>query len=64
MEVIVKFVVKTIWLTTFLSLSFTSSPTHAQKLQQVRIALSTPTPHMTPLWVGRSEEHTSELQSQ
>jgi len=56
MEVIVKLVVKTIWLTTFLALSFTSSPTHAQKLQQVRIALSTPTPHMAPLWVGKDKK--------
>jgi NitT/TauT family transport system substrate-binding protein len=30
-----------------------TQPSEAQKLQQVRIALSTPTPHMAPLWVGK-----------
>jgi ABC-type nitrate/sulfonate/bicarbonate transport system substrate-binding protein len=29
---------------------------HAQKLQRVRIALSTPTPHMAPLWVGKDRK--------
>jgi len=28
----------------------------AQKLERVRIALSTPTPHMAPLWVGRDKK--------
>lgn len=31
-------------------------PGQAQKLQQVRIALSTPTPHMAPLYVGRDKK--------
>ena len=31
-------------------------PTQAQKLQQVRIALSTPTPHMAPLYVGKDKK--------
>ncbi|HVO92411.1 MAG TPA: ABC transporter substrate-binding protein, partial [Terriglobales bacterium] len=31
------------------------SPLQAQKLEQVRIALSTPTPHMAPLWVGKDK---------
>jgi len=31
-------------------------PAHAQKLQQVRIALSTPTPHMAPLYVGKDKK--------
>ena len=31
-------------------------PAQAQKLQQVRIALSTPTPHMAPLYVGRDKK--------
>jgi len=29
---------------------------HAQKLQRVRVALSTPTPHMAPLWVGKDKK--------
>jgi ABC-type nitrate/sulfonate/bicarbonate transport system substrate-binding protein len=28
----------------------------AQKLQRVRVALSTPTPHMAPLWVGKDKQ--------
>lgn len=28
---------------------------HAQKLQRVRVALSTPTPHMAPLWVAKDK---------
>ncbi|HEX7233398.1 MAG TPA: ABC transporter substrate-binding protein [Candidatus Binatia bacterium] len=32
------------------------SPANAQKLPQVRIALSTPTPHMAPLYVGRDKK--------
>jgi ABC-type nitrate/sulfonate/bicarbonate transport system substrate-binding protein len=33
-----------------------ASPLHAQKLQRVRVALSTPTPHMAPLWVGKDKK--------
>ena len=29
---------------------------HAQKLQRVRVALSTPTPYMAPLWVGKDKK--------
>jgi ABC-type nitrate/sulfonate/bicarbonate transport system substrate-binding protein len=29
---------------------------HAQKLERVRVALSTPTPHMAPLYVGRDRK--------
>ena len=32
------------------------SPANAQKLPQVRIALSTPTPHMAPLYVARDKK--------
>jgi len=32
------------------------SPANAQKLPQLRIALSTPTPHMAPLYVGRDKK--------
>jgi ABC-type nitrate/sulfonate/bicarbonate transport system substrate-binding protein len=30
-------------------------PAHAQKLQQLRVALSTPTPHMAPLYVAKDK---------
>ena len=33
-----------------------ASPARAQKLQRVRVALSTPTPHMAPLWVGKDKK--------
>jgi ABC-type nitrate/sulfonate/bicarbonate transport system substrate-binding protein len=33
-----------------------AAPAQAQKLQQVRIALSTPTPHMAPLYVGKDKK--------
>jgi len=42
-------------LTFFVGL-LTAPPAQAQKLQQVRIALSTPTPHMAPLYVGRDKK--------
>ena len=31
-------------------------PAQAQKLQRVRVALSTPTPHMAPLWVAKDKK--------
>jgi len=38
-------------------MSFLGVPrANAQKLPQVRIALSTPTPHMAPLYVGRDKK--------
>ena len=37
-------------------LSIFAQPSEAQKLQQVRIALSTPTPHMAPHWVGKDRK--------
>jgi ABC-type nitrate/sulfonate/bicarbonate transport system substrate-binding protein len=33
-----------------------AQPLQAQKLQRVRVALSTPTPHMAPLWVGKDKK--------
>ena len=39
----------------FLAL-FSAAPSQAQKLQRVRIALSTPTPHMAPLWVAKDRK--------
>jgi NitT/TauT family transport system substrate-binding protein len=32
------------------------SPAHAQKPQQVRVALSTPTPHMAPLYIAKDKK--------
>jgi len=44
-------------LAALLFLSFTpEGVARAQKLQVVRIALSTPTPHMAPLWVGKDKK--------
>ena len=39
-----------------LSILFGHSPAYAQKLQQMRVALSTPTPHMAPLYVARDKK--------
>jgi ABC-type nitrate/sulfonate/bicarbonate transport system substrate-binding protein len=36
--------------------SFAANPAHAQKLERVRVALSTPTPHMAPLWVAKDKK--------
>jgi ABC-type nitrate/sulfonate/bicarbonate transport system substrate-binding protein len=33
-----------------------AQPALAQKLQRVRVALSTPTPHMAPLWVAKDKK--------
>lgn len=45
------------FLAAFLFLAFCSGLAGAQqKLEVVRIALSTPTPHMAPLWVGRDKK--------
>lgn len=48
------------------SLALGTGSAHAQKLQQVRVALSTPTPHMAPLYVARDrkfyEKHGLDIQ--
>ena len=36
--------------------SLAANPAHAQKLERVRVALSTPTPHMAPLWVAKDKQ--------
>jgi ABC-type nitrate/sulfonate/bicarbonate transport system substrate-binding protein len=36
--------------------SFAANPAHAQKLERVRVALSTPTPHMAPLWIAKDKK--------
>lgn len=38
------------------SLLIPAQTSRAQKLQQVRVALSTPTPHMAPLWVAKDRK--------
>lgn len=35
---------------------FSAAPVQAQKLQRLRVALSTPTPHMVPLWVAKDRK--------
>src|SRR5690242_3010565 len=49
-----------------LVLLMSAPPSYAQKLQRVRVALSTPTPHMAPLWVAKDrrffENHGIDLQ--
>jgi ABC-type nitrate/sulfonate/bicarbonate transport system substrate-binding protein len=40
----------------FFTAGFGAAPARAQKLQRVRVALSTPTPHMAPLWVGKDKK--------
>ena len=42
--------------TPFLIALLVAQPTWAQKLQVLRIALSTPTPHMAPLYVGKDKK--------
>jgi ABC-type nitrate/sulfonate/bicarbonate transport system substrate-binding protein len=39
----------------FFTLIYTQ-PALAQKVQRVRVALSTPTPHMAPLWVAKDKK--------
>jgi len=41
--------------TVFLT-SLMATPTPAQPLQRIRVALSTPTPHMAPLWVAKDKK--------
>lgn len=48
-------------ISTFISLAVLfllnpAKPAQAQKLQRVRVALSTPTPHMAPLWVAKDKK--------
>lgn len=49
-------IIRVVWVTSiFFSLIFVQ-PALAQKLQRVRVALSTPTPHMAPLWVAKDKK--------
>jgi len=49
---------KSLFITSSLLVStlFLASPSPAQQLQRVRVALSTPTPHMAPLWVAKDRK--------
>ena len=38
-----------------IAMAFGGAPVDAQKLQQVRVALSTPTPHMAPLYIAKDK---------
>jgi len=51
----VKTLIFTFFSTFLLSILLGDSPAKAQKLQQLRVALSTPTPHMAPLYVARDK---------
>ena len=51
-----KTVMAALMLLTFFVGLLIAPPAQAQKLQQVRIALSTPTPHMAPLYVGKDKK--------
>ena len=53
---LVKTVVATLLSLALLPVLLMAPPARAQKLQVVRIALSTPTPHMAPLWVGKDKK--------
>jgi len=39
-----------------IAMANTGAPAQAQKLQQVRVALSTPTPHMAPLYIAKDKK--------
>src|SRR5262245_33265042 len=48
--------IKAVWIASiFFFLAFVQ-PARAQKLQRVRVALSTPTPHMAPLWLAKDKK--------
>ena len=59
-------VLKNIGFVLLLFLVIPAPASQAQKLQRVRVALSTPTPHMAPLWVAKDkhffENHGIDLQ--
>src|SRR5262245_3016568 len=48
--------IKTIWVASIFFLLTSVQPALAQKLQRVRVALSTPTPHMAPLWLAKDKK--------
>jgi NitT/TauT family transport system substrate-binding protein len=48
--------IKTAWIVSIFFPLLCAQPSLAQKLQRVRVALSTPTPHMAPLWVAKDRK--------
>ena len=49
-------IIRTALVSSIFFLLIAAQPSQAQKLQQVRVALSTPTPHMAPLWVAKDKK--------
>ena len=48
-------ITKSMWVASIFFILISAHPTLAQKHQRVRVALSTPTPHMAPLWVAKDK---------
>jgi NitT/TauT family transport system substrate-binding protein len=48
-------ITKSMWVASIFFILTSAHPTLAQKHQRVRVALSTPTPHMAPLWVAKDK---------
>ena len=48
--------IRALWVASIFFSLISVQPALAQKLQRVRVALSTPTPHMAPLWVAKDKK--------
>src|SRR5215510_5873176 len=48
--------IKAVWVASIFFFLVSLQPARAQKLQRVRVALSTPTPHMTQLWLATDKK--------
>jgi len=48
--------IRSVWVVCIFFSLTSARPALAQKLQRVRVALSTPTPHMAPLWVAKDKK--------
>jgi ABC-type nitrate/sulfonate/bicarbonate transport system substrate-binding protein len=49
-------IIKSVWVASMFFILIFTHPALAQKHQRVRVALSTPTPHMAPLWVAKDKK--------
>ena len=49
-------IIKSVWVASIFFILIFTHPALAQKHQRVRVALSTPTPHMAPLWVAKDKK--------
>ena len=49
-------IIGSVWVASIFFFLIFVQPALAQKLQRVRVALSTPTPHMAPLWVAKDKK--------